>query len=169
MFIAIVQHTPVWVWGLLSVLVALGLWQARDREMSLRRITVLPLVMIVLSLSGVLSAFGPAPVALSSWAVGAVIALALARQWLGVRGAKWSPGARALLVPGSWLPLALMLGLFAVKYFAGYSLAMNPALVRDAAFAGLCSLAYGSASGIFMARALALRGLATSSRMTQAA
>jgi hypothetical protein len=169
MLFAIVQHTPVWVWGLLTVLLAAGLWQTRDRQMSLLRITVLPLVMVVLSLSGVLRGFGPSPVALSGWAVGAGIALALARQWLHVRGAVWSPGARALQVPGSWLPLALMLGLFAVKYFAGVNLAMNPALASDVTFAGLCSLAYGCVSGTFMARALALRSLATSSPMEQAA
>ena len=29
-FIAIVQHTPAWVWGLLATLVALGLWQTPD-------------------------------------------------------------------------------------------------------------------------------------------
>jgi hypothetical protein len=31
MFIAIVRHTPVWVWGLLAMLVAAGLSQTRDR------------------------------------------------------------------------------------------------------------------------------------------
>lgn len=39
-FIAIVQHSPAWVWGLLAALVALGLWQARARELSLTRVTV---------------------------------------------------------------------------------------------------------------------------------
>ena len=46
MFIAILQHTPVWVWGLLAVLVTLGLSQTRSRELSLTRVTVLPLVLL---------------------------------------------------------------------------------------------------------------------------
>src|SRR5439155_15157054 len=56
MLLQIVQHTPVWVWGLLAGLVALGVSQARDREVSLARITILPLVMLALSFSGVVSA-----------------------------------------------------------------------------------------------------------------
>ena len=161
MFIAIVQHTPVWVWGLLTVLIGLGLSQTRDREMSLMRVTVLPLAMIALSASGVLSAFGHFPIALGGWAAGVGAALAFGRQFVAVRGARWSAQAGLLHVPGSWLPLVLIVGLFCIKYVAGASLALHPMLAVDAAFAGLCSLAYGSFSGLFLARALSLRQLAT--------
>jgi hypothetical protein len=78
-----------------------------------------------------------------------------------VRGARWSEEAGLLHVPGSWLPMVLIVGLFCIKYFAGASLALHPALAGDTAFAGLCSLAYGSFSGLFLARALSLRSLAT--------
>ena len=69
-------------------------------------------------------------------------------------------GQKVLHVPGSWLPLVLIVGLFCIKYFAGASLALHPALASDSSFAGLCSLAYGSFSGLFLARALSLRSLA---------
>jgi len=161
MFIAILQHTPGWVWGLLTALAALGLWQTRDREMTLARVTVLPLVLIGLSLSGVFSAFGHFPIALGGWAAGVGAALAFGRQFIAVRAARWSAGTGRLHVPGSWLPLVLMLGLFCVKYFAGASLALHPSLASDAVFAGGCSLAYGSFSGLFLARGLSLRSLAT--------
>jgi hypothetical protein len=160
MFIAIVQHTPGWVWALLAAMVALGLWQTRARKMSPMRATILPLVLIALSLSGVLRAFGHLPIALGGWAVGVGTTLAFARSASTVRGASWSNRTGQLHVPGSWLPLMLIVGLFSIKYFAGASLAMNPGLATDATFAGLCSLGYGSFSGVFAARALALRGLA---------
>ena len=163
MFIGIVQHTPAWVWGLLAALIGLGLWQTRDREMSLMRVTILPLVLLALSASGVLSAFGHLPVAMGGWAAGVGAALALGRQLVAVRGARWSSQAGLLHVPGSWLPLALIVALFCVKYVAGVSLAMHPQLATDATFAGLCSLAYGSFSGLFLARALSLRSLANPS------
>lgn len=161
MFIAILQHTPVWVWGLLVVLIALGLWQARDREVTLARITILPLVLLALSLSGVLSAFGQMPIALGGWAAGAGASLVLGRQFVAVRAARWSAQAGRLHVPGSWLPLVLIVALFCIKYIAGASLGMHPALAHDAVFAGVCGLAYGAFSGLFMARAMSLRHLAT--------
>jgi CBS-domain-containing membrane protein len=109
----------------------------------------------------VFSAFGLSLAALGAWAAGIGAAQVVARYLLNLRGAAWSPSTRCLHVPGSWLPLALILGSFAVKYFAGYNVAVNPALAATAGFAGLCSLAYGSVSGLFMARALSLRSLAT--------
>ena len=160
MFIGIIQHTPVWVWGLLVALIGLGLWQTRDREMTLVRITILPLVLIALSLSGVLTAFGQMPVALSGWAAGVSAALMIGRQLVAVRAARWSAQAGRLQVPGSWLPLALIVGLFCIKYVAGASLGMHPALAHDAIFAGVCSLAYGAFSGLFLARAMSLRRVA---------
>ena len=161
MFIAIVQHTPIWVWALLAKLIALGLWQTRARDMSLVRVTILPLLLIALSLGGVLSAFGHFPVALGGWVAGVGAALAFARNAVAVRGAAWSPGTGRLYVPGSWLPLVLIVGLFAIKYAAGAGLAIHPALATDATFAGLCSLGFGSFSGLFLARSLSLRRLAT--------
>ena len=169
MFIAIVQHTPIWVWGLLTALLAAGLSQTRPRQLGLARVTLLPLLLVGLSLAGVFSAFGDAPIALGGWAAGAAVALAFARNAVAVRAATWSSASRTLHVPGSWWPLALMVGLFAIKYVAGASLALNPALARDAVFAGLCSAAYGSVSGLFLARALSLRSLATASRSLQRA
>ena len=169
MLIAIVRHTPVWVWALLGALVALGLWQTRARTMSLVRVTVLPVVLVALSLGGVLSAFGHFPVALGGWTAGVGAALALARHAVAVRGAAWSANTRQLQVPGSWLPLALMVGLFAIKYVANVQLAMHPALAADAVFSGLCSLAYGGFSGLFVARALSLRRLAVRPPMRQCA
>ena len=169
MFIAIVQHTPVWVWGLLTGLIALGLLQVRDREMSLTRVTLVPLAMIVLSASGVLSAFGHFPIAIGGWAAAVGVALAFGRPFVAVRGARWSAQAGSLHVPGSWLPLVLIVGLFCIQDVAGASIAISPAIAHDATFAGLCSLAYGSFSGLFAARALSLRLLATRSPRLSAA
>ncbi|MBS0445816.1 MAG: hypothetical protein JSR59_07690 [Proteobacteria bacterium] len=160
MLLQIVEHTPVWVWGLLAALIALGASQARDRDVSLGRVTVLPFGLIVLSLFGVTSAFGHQPTALFAWLVGAGAAAAIARRLLAVRGATWSSATRLFHVPGSWLPMVLILGLFAVKYFAGACLAIEPRLAGDATFAGSCSLAYGVFSGCFLGRALSLRRVA---------
>lgn len=169
MFITIVQHTPVWVWGLFIVLLAAGLSQTRPRELGLARVTLLPLLLVGLSLAGVLSAFGHAPIALGGCVAGAAAALVFARHAVAVRGATWSAASRTLHVPGSWWPLALMVGLFAIKYGAGVSLALNPALAGNAVFAGLCSAAYGGVSGALLARALSLRGVADASGPLQVA
>jgi hypothetical protein len=161
MFTQILTHTPIWVWIVLAVLVKLGLSQTKPHDVSLVRVTILPLVMLALSASGVLSAFGYFPVALGGWAAGVGIALIFARNAIAVRGATWSTETQKLHLPGNWVPLALMMGIFATKFLAGISLAMEPALATHVVFAGLCSLAYGAFSGLFLGRGLYLRSLAT--------
>lgn len=161
MILNIVQHTPFRVWFILAGLVALGLSQTRTRELSLMRVTVLPFVLLALSLVGVANAFGVMPAALGTWLAGVTAALVLPRRLLTARGASWSVATGRLHVPGSWLPLVLILGSFAIKYVAGASLAIHPSLASDTTFAALCSLGFGSFSGLFLARLLALRDLAT--------
>ncbi len=159
MILTIVQHTPLWVWGLFAGLVALGLVQTRDRAMTLPRILMTPAVMLALSLAGVVGAFGGRPLALGAWVVGLGLSLLAGRRAARPQGARWSGAQRRLQVPGSWLPLALIVGLFAIKYLAGVSLAIAPRLAADATFAGGCSLVYGLFSGLFLARAMALWAL----------
>ena len=161
MILNIVLHTPFRVWFILAGLVVLGVLQTRTREVSLMRVTVLPAVLLVLSLVGMVHTFGVMPLAMGAWLAGVTAALLLPRSMVTTRGAAWSDSAGGLHVPGSWLPLALIAGSFAIKYVAGAGLAMHPSLASDAMFAGCCSLGFGSFSGLFLARSMALRSLAT--------
>jgi len=154
MFTQIVVHTPKWVWALLILLIAAGLAQLRARRISVPRATLLPALLLVLSMLGVIG--GLHGVALSVWATTLAAALVFGQGLAAPRGASWSGATRELHVPGSALPLALIMGLFATKYAAGVALAMNPLLASDAAFAALCGAAYGSFSGLFAARAVSL-------------
>ena len=56
MMIRILQGTPGWVWGLLALLVILGLSQSMPRRVSARRIVIVPGIMLALSIAGVAAA-----------------------------------------------------------------------------------------------------------------
>ena len=157
MLISIIHGTPSWVWGLLAASVALGLSQTRTREVSITRLTVLPFVLPGLSISGVVGTFGRLPLALAAWGAGVAAALTLGRTLPSARSESGAWRSGFVVVPGSMLPMVLMLALFGVKYFAGASLARQPALAADSSFAAGCSLAYGVFAGLFAARALSLR------------
>jgi hypothetical protein len=58
MLTQIVAHTPVWVWGILILLLALGLMQAKTRRLTIQRVSVVPLVMLAYSFYGCIAAFG---------------------------------------------------------------------------------------------------------------
>jgi hypothetical protein len=156
MIISILQHTPNWVWGLLAGLIVIGMKQTEGRLRSVRSATILPLAMSALSFYGVASVFVHQQVPLATWAAGAVAALC-AFDALGVwRGIEWSNADRRLFVPGSWVPLTLLLTLFVLKFGVGVAVSLAPSLVYHADFAGLVGLAYGAFSGAFLARGLAM-------------
>lgn len=162
---AIIQRTPIWVWGLLAGLLWLGASQLRARLVGLVRALLTPLAMTVLSVYGVASAFAPAgqaAAALGTWLVAAVAiaALALWFQPSPPAGTQYLPQARSFCVPGSAMPLALILGIFLTKYFVGVELALQPTLASSSEFALQIGTLYGVFNGLFAARALRLWRLA---------
>ena len=159
MLIQILRGTPVWVWGLLAVLVTVGLTQSMPRRIGARRAMIVPGLMLALSLGGVATTFGARPLALAAWAAGIALAIGLGLDAVAPRGARWVREAARFELPGSWLPMALILGLFCIKYGVGVGLAFAPALAENTAFEAGIALAYGAFSGLFAARAIALRRL----------
>jgi hypothetical protein len=156
MSVAILQHVPSWVWVLLAALIALGISQSFPRRRTLRSATVLPVAMIVLSFYGVVSVFPGQPMALVAWAVG-IAAAVMSSNMIGAwKDISWSEQDQCLIVPGSWAPLVLILGLFIVKFGVGAALATRPDFASDTLFAALAGLAYGSFSGVFFSRGLVM-------------
>ena len=160
MLYQIVIHTPLWVWGLLLALLALGLSQIITRTVGLRRTTVLPLVMVALSLYGTVSAFGAAPMVLLAWLATGAVTGALVLQRPLPPGTRFDAASRRFTVPGSVVPLVLIVGIFLIKYVVGVTLAMQPALAHEAGFRLAFGALYGAFSGVFAARGARLWRLA---------
>jgi hypothetical protein len=156
MLLQIVQHTPIAIWALLVGLVMLGLKQTKPRVVGSRRAALLPGLFVVLSLAGVLGAFGGNALAVAAWALGLGASVVAGPRLLPRLQATWHAAGDTLQIAGSWLPLALILSLFFIKYAAGASLAMHPNLASETDFVIACSLAYGLFSGLFAARSLQL-------------
>ena len=160
---AIVANTPLWVWGLLAALLALGLSQARSRTVGLRRVTVMPLAMTGFSLWGTVTAFGNSPQfgsVLLVWAAAAAITLALIAPTALPAGTRYDAVHRIFTMRGSWIPLALIVGIFLTKYVVGVELAIQPSLARDSGYTLVVAALYGAFSGIFTGRTARLWQLA---------
>ncbi|MEZ0202931.1 DUF6622 family protein [Ideonella sp.] len=160
MLMQIVSHTPTWVFALFAGLLWLGGRQMMARRMKLSRITLVALLMTGLSVAGVWSAFHATPVALLAWALAAALATALVVRRPLPQGLRYDTASRECLVPGSAVPLMLMMGIFVTKYVVGVLVAMQPAMAQQLGFASAMSAAYGVFSGVFVGRAMRLWQLA---------
>ena len=164
----IVQHTPYWVWGLLVGLLGLGCSQLFDRQAGLRRVLLMPVAMTGFSVYGLASAFGGsghAGAAVLIWLAAAamVTGLALSFRPTAPSGTLYAAPSRSFWLPGSAIPLALIVGIFLTKYLVGVELAMQPTLAQDGPFVLQIAALYGVFNGLFVARSLRLLRLARQS------
>ena len=153
------QHIPVWVSALLLGLIALGLLQTRTRHVGQRRLLGINIALTVFTLVGVVQQWRHTPwlaVGLLSWAAScAVVAWALG-QGAAPAGASYNAETRRFTVPGSWLPLALFMAIFACKFVVGMLSATAPEALHSMQAAIGISALYGLFSGLLNARALRL-------------
>ena len=159
----VLKNTPGWVWGLLAALLALGLSQMRGRRVSQRRMAIMPVAMTALSLWGTASAFGKSPLfgyVMVAWLASALLTASLIAMTRPPAGTRHSAASRSFWIPGHWLPLALILGIFLTKYVVGVDLVMQPQLARDGQYTLFTCALYGLFSGAFAGRSARLWRLA---------
>lgn len=152
MIARILANTPPWVWGLLLALILLGISQARPRRLTPAKLLILPLAMTLFSLAGTLTSLGIAPLLLATWAAAAALPAVVLSRTQAPHGSAYDATIGRFLLPGSWLPLALILAIFVLKYALGVLLAMDPALAREPSFALSMAALYGLLAGIFLGR-----------------
>lgn len=153
MMLQILSHTPLWVFALFAGLLALGLMQARSRNVNKLRAYVLPVGMIVLSLAGVQSSFGLKPVPVALWAAGLILVALVGYLFFRDRRVAFDPDSNAFHIPGSWCPLGVIMAIFFTKYAVAVMQALEVDAAGSQAFAMTLSLAYGGFSGYFVFRA----------------
>lgn len=155
MVTGILQNTPYWVWGIFVLLLALGLMQTRRRRAPRLRVFILPVIMIPLSFNTIASQFGMNPLPIVAWAGGIAIALLLnSLVFKGPAGVTFIREENAFEIPGSWIPLLLMMTIFLARFVLGVTRAINPAPVATDLFTAIVSIILGFCSGLFAARAM---------------
>lgn len=149
-------HIPLWVFGVLVAILAAGLSQRRTRVRRPFTVMAVALALAAWSLSGVVSAFDASLATVGPWGLGLVLG-ALAALGLGVgRGMAARAGGSLVQVPGSWTPLALMLGIFVLRFALGMAQALGAALPAGGLGAMAVVALLGALGGAFIARALAV-------------
>ena len=149
----VITHTPQWVWLILVGLTTMGLLQTRQHTLSRWRVLLQPAALGCLSLWSTSSAFGWYLTVQPMWLVGVAMGLALNRALVLPRSVTALADGR-FAIAGSWIPLALMLSIFALRYIASASMAIVPALHHEPAFAAAVSLLYGLPTGLLVGRAV---------------
>lgn len=151
MLIQILTHTPLYVWAILAFLVYRGMAAMRDRDVEIRKLVIIPAVMLVLSLQDMSTKFGLGGWALAAWAAAAA-GMALAAGLAGSDRIVAGTVPGQVRVRGSRLPLVMMMAVFFTKYVASVTLAIVPHLRQDTLFACIVCGLFGVFNGWFIGR-----------------
>lgn len=150
----VLKGTPSWVFVLFVVLLALGFLQSRARSVPKSMLALLPASMIALSGYAIVSTFGLAPAAIGSWtlAFGSMALLGWLRS--PMQGVTLTPARNAYVVPGSWIPMALIMATFVARYAVTVMVLRDPSLRQSIPFEMTAGFGFGLLSGAFFARVL---------------
>jgi hypothetical protein len=162
----ILRYTPTWVWGLLAALLALGYWQSRPRNVARAGLLALPLVLLSLGLWSTWSSFAALPLAAGLWLSALAASFFAARRLQAPDGTRWDAVSKRLHLPGSWLPLALIVTIFTLRYSATVALVLHPAWRGDPGLVLPLAALYGGLGGLFLGRAVGLLALTRAPQAT---
>lgn len=156
LLIQILINTPKWVFILFIALLTLGFYLRGDRRVSLTGVLSLHASMLGLSMYGVAAGFGSAIVPVFFWMAGIGAAGLIGIRLGQPRGARYQADIKTFFVPGSWLPLWMMMLIFFIKFTVGVTLARHLPIASDPVFIGSSCFCYGLPSGMLVARALVI-------------
>ncbi|MFG6486734.1 hypothetical protein ACG04R_08635 [Roseateles sp. BYS78W] len=145
---------PLWPFAILAVLLALGYRQSRSRIVQPATLVRLAAAMLALSLYGVIATFGAGVVPMLAWAAGFAATARFGAPLLAPRGLAREGGA--VRMPGSWVPMSLMMGIFVAKFGLGFATGVHAEVLHEAWFIAAACAVLGLLSGAFSARAKAV-------------
>jgi hypothetical protein len=152
----ILSHTPVWVYALFFTLLVFGLIQTRTRIVSKVPALLLPAGMVALSLAGINSSFGLRPIPVLAWGTTLIIAAIVGYVFFRDKRIHYKAADGKFFIPGSWIPLAVMMAIFFAKYVYAVMSAFEAEVISTPTFIGAVSAVYGLLSGYFASRAVNL-------------
>ena len=149
----VLKNTPLWVWAILVALIVLGVNQLRTRVVSRYSVLIAPVVFLFVGLM----AAGRGPVGFSAWTLTLIATAALTFfLWQPTGGARYDVSTDRLNLPGSVIPMLLMLAIFLLNYAINVALAINPAWRSEMSWQVGPAIILGALSGIFIGRATTL-------------
>ncbi|BBB63701.1 hypothetical protein UNDKW_5428 [Undibacterium sp. KW1] len=150
----IISGTPMYVWAILGFLAYRGIKSSVDRELTVRAVVIIPLVMLALSVQGILSGFGADPVVMAAWLATMTAGAAVSWNMVSDKNVRILADKGTVFYRGSWGPLVMMMSIFVMKYVVNVALHVNPALHSNMLFAVISTALFGLFNGLFLGKML---------------
>jgi len=150
--VSILEGVPVWVYFALAYGIYSGVRAWSPRWVSAKRLLVLPLVFVGISLSSLVSRLESQPLVAVLWGLCLVLGAILGWFFLTTEPLELRRDQGTIKVKGTPVVLVLFLVIFVVKFVYGYEMAVDPAGASEPDFLLEVFGASGLATGVMVAR-----------------
>lgn len=147
-------NTPWWVYLLLILLIKIGINSAKTSVVPLKKLVVAPLVFTIMAVETLVNNLTLTLPVIALFAITLLLGILLG--WLQVTKQALTFDRSKLLIklPGTWSVMALIIIIFATKYYFGYELSVDPEIVKNSyfeiAFIGVTAICTGLFIGKFL-------------------
>lgn len=141
--------TPIYVWFIFIILLKRGLNSAKDNTLSFQKMLIMPGIFIVWGLEKLVLGFTYLGISMLFYVVFICLGI-LSGYLLYSRYRKVYIKDGSIYRTGSYLPLAIMMMNFFVKYLLNVALSINSSLHSTLSFNILYSLLCGFSAGLFI-------------------
>jgi hypothetical protein len=151
-----VFEAPSWVYVLLVYLVITGIKALKTHIVSLQKLFILPFIFSVLSISSLMTDLKLSGLNIGIWLLTSLMGILTGWTFVKRLEIQVDKKQRLIEMQGTCFPLAIMLIIFASKYYFGYQLAVKPFLSEDVTFQfGMVSIS-GLCVGLLLGRLLCI-------------
>ena len=148
----VLRNTPYFVWGILALLLVLGVKQTRAQWVTLSRIKMRVALVLGLSIFGAWSMLTSHAASLPFWAVGLLAGLVIGYLTKPSQSPQHEAHGRILIV-GSYAPMCIYMSIFCQRYVMNVMHVVAPELTVSFGFVAIASLSYALPAGLMIARA----------------
>lgn len=151
---AILRGTPVWVWILLIYLLSRGIKAMQGGTAPLSKLAIIPVVFAVWGIMHLVREPAAGWKTALAWAIGAAFGILAGIAIAARTRFTVDPAQKTVTLPGSIVPMILIVVTFASKFYVGFKLATSSGLGIDSPIVVFDGLISGAVAGIFAGRFL---------------
>ena len=122
----ILYDAPWWIYVLFVVTVIIGLKSSRTRTISASRLLLLPAIFTLLSIFWMAESLNGRYFLLIFWILGLILGVGFGWQSVHSWKTKADLTTKKITLPATWSTLALILAVFAARYFFVYNYEFHP-------------------------------------------
>ena len=149
-----IKNTPWWVFLIFFYCVFVGVKSSKDGVVSIKKLMIIPIVFMYLSLESVYLNFKIDQFVVLIYLAAIVFGVLLGLLQAKSQGVSVDKEKKLVAVPGSWATLVIIMIIFFSKYYFGYALGVDPGLKTNTHFEFAILFVSGTTAGMFVGRLL---------------